>query len=161
MRITRFSHIFQRFPRLAFLLLPLLVTMQVSAPAAAGECEASVSLVDFGRLDLERGGNVSGEVIVTCDEPSRFSVALSSGVGSYRLRKMRGADGAELKYNLFVDPARRRIWGDGVSEGTQTIGGESDGRRPLVIPIYGIVPPRQSVLTGPYSDNLLVTVENL
>ncbi len=158
MQITRLS---QYVSRSLLWLLPLLVTMQVSAPAAAGDCEASVSLVDFGRLDLEKGGDVSGEVIVTCDQPGQFSVALSSGVGSYRFRRMRGTDGAELKYNLFVDPARRRIWGDGVSEGTQTIRGESDGRRPLVIPVYGIVPPRQSVLTGPYSDNLLVTIENL
>ena len=117
--------------------------------------------MDFGRLDLEHGGHVNGEVVVTCDKPGRFSLALSSGTGSYQLRKMRGVDGHVLKYNLFVDPARRRVWGDGVSSGTQTIRGESDGRRPLSIPVYGLVPPRQSVLTGPYSDNLLVTVENL
>ncbi|MEM8949742.1 MAG: spore coat U domain-containing protein [Pseudomonadota bacterium] len=147
--------------RLTLCLLTLLVMMQISAPAVAGECDASVSLVDFGRLDLERGGQVSGEVIVICDQPGQFSVALSSGIGSYRLRKMRGADGTELKYNLFVDPGRRSIWGDGVSEGTRTIRGESDGRKPLIIPVYGIVPPNQSVLTGPYSDNLLVTVERL
>ena len=116
-------------------------------------------MVDFGRLDLERGGNVSGEVIVNCDEPSRFSVALSAGLGDYRLRKMRGTDGHELTYNLFVDPGRQRVWGDGVSAGTQTIRGESDGRRPLTIPVYGVVPPRQSVLTGAYSDNLLVTIK--
>ena len=141
-------------------LLPFLVAWQVSGPAAAG-CEASVSLVDFGRLDLQRGGHVSGEVIVICDEPGRFSLALSQGTGNYRLRKMRGVDGGVLRYNLFVDSARRRIWGDGVSAGTQTIRGESDGRRPLSIPVYGLVPPRQSVLTGPYTDNLLVTVEKL
>ena len=120
-----------------------------------------MSLVDFGRLDLDRGGRVSGELIVTCDEPGRFSVALSPGLGSFRLRKMQGTDGSFLKYNLYVDSARRRIWGDGVSAGTQTIRGESDGRRPLIIPVYGVVPPQQSVLTGAYSDNLLVTVENL
>lgn len=151
---------FRHLRCLGLWLLPLLATMQVSAPAAAG-CEATVSLVDFGRLDLERGGDVAGEVIVTCDQPGNFSVALSPGIGDYRLRKMRGADGHELTYNLFVDPTKRRVWGDGVSAGTQTIRGESDGRRPQVIPVYGLVPPRQSVLTGAYSDNLLVTVENL
>ncbi len=140
--------------------LPFLVTLQVSAPAAAG-CDAVVSLVDFGKLDLERGGDVSGEVVVTCDQPGRFSVALSAGLGDYRLRKMRGGDGSDLVYNLFVDPGRRSVWGDGVSAGTRTILGENDGRRPSIIPIYAVVPPRQSVLTGSYRDNLLVTVDNL
>ena len=157
MRMTSAS---RRLLRLAAWLLPAFATMHVSAPAAAA-CEASVSLVDFGQLDLEQGGNVSGEVVVTCDQPGRFSVTATAGTGSYRLRKMIGTDGSELKYNLFVDPARRRIWGDGVSAGTQTIVGESDGRRPLTIPVYGKVPPRQSVLSGAYSDNLLVMVENL
>ncbi|MGI9510901.1 MAG: Csu type fimbrial protein [Geminicoccaceae bacterium] len=151
----------RRFPHLALWLLTLLATLQVTAPAAAGACEASVSLVDFGRLDLEQGGNVSGEVIVTCDQPGRFTVALSAGIGDYSRRKMRGSDGHELTYNLFVDPARQRVWGDGISAGTQAIQGESDGRRPLTIPVYGVVPPRQSVLTGAYSDNLVVTVQNL
>ena len=146
--------------RSAVWLVPLLVTWHISTPAVA-DCEASVSLVDFGRLDLEEGGDVSGEVTVICDEPGRFSVALSEGRGSFRLRKMKGSNGSELRYNLFVDSGRRSVWGDGVSSGTQTIRGESDGRRPLSIPVYGTVPPRQSVVAGPYSDNLLVTVENL
>ncbi len=141
-------------------LIPFLMMLQVSVPAAAG-CEASVSLVDFGRLDLERGGEVTGELIVNCDEPGGFSIGLSPGIGDFTKRRMRGSDGAELVYNLFVDPARRRVWGDGVSAGTQRIKGENDGRRPSIIPIYGIVPSRQSVLTGPYSDNLLVTIEKL
>jgi spore coat protein U-like protein len=136
------------------------MTWQVSGPAVAG-CEASVSLVDFGKLDLDRGENVSGELVVTCDQPAAFSVALSAGIGDHMRRKMRGVDGAELRYNLFVDAARRRVWGDGVSAGTQTIRGENDGRRPSIIPIYGVVPSRQKVLVGPYSDNLLVTVEEL
>jgi spore coat protein U-like protein len=148
------------YRRLILLLLPFLLTWHLSGPAMAN-CEASVSLVDFGQLDLDEGANVSGEVVVTCNQPARFNLALSSGLGDYRLRKMLGSDGDELTYNLFVDPARRRVWGDGISGGTQTIKGENDGRRPSIIPIYAFVPPRQSVLTGSYRDNLLVTVENL
>lgn len=149
-----------RIRRFIACLLPFLVLLQISAPAAAG-CEASISLMDFGRLDLEKGGEVTGELVVNCDEPGSFSVGLSPGLGDYVGRKMRGADGTELRYNLFVDPTRRRIWGDGVSAGTQRIKGENDGRRPSIIPVYGLIPSRQSVLTGAYSDNLLVSVERL
>lgn len=148
------------YRRLAVWLLPFLVLLPVSNPAYA-DCQATVSLVDFGQLDLDKGSNVNGEVIVTCDQPARFNLALSAGLGDFRLRKMLGSDGGELLYNLFVDPGRRSIWGDGVSGGTQTIRGENDGRRPSIVPIYGIVPSRQSVLTGAYRDDLLVTVEKL
>jgi spore coat protein U-like protein len=141
-------------------LLAFLMTLQVSAPAIAG-CQATVSLMDFGRLDLEDEGEVTGELVVSCDEPGGFSVGLSPGLGRFAGRIMRGDDGNELHYNLFVDPARQRIWGDGVSAGTQTINGENDGRRPSIIPIYGVVPSGQNVFTGGYSDNLLVTIEKL
>lgn len=149
-----------RTRQLLWCLALFLVTLQVSAPAAAG-CEARVSLVDFGRLDLDDGGEVTGELIVNCDEPGGFSVGVSAGIGDFSGRKMRGADGHELRYNLFVDPTRQRVWGDGISGGTQTIKGENDGRRPSVIPIYGIIPSKQSVLVGAYSDNLQVSVEKL
>lgn len=137
-----------------------LAALTLGTPARAA-CDANISLLDFGRLDLERGGQVTGEVIVNCDEPGRFSIGLSPGLGDFTRRRMQGSGGTELIYNLFVDPARQRIWGDGISAGTQTIQGENDGRRPSVIPIYGQVPSNQRVLTGPYSDNLLVTVEKL
>ena len=156
----RVNPIIRSCRRLITWLIPFLMILEVSQPAYA-DCEASVSMVDFGELDLDKGGNVNGEVIVTCDQPARFNLALSQGIGDFRLRKMLGSDGGELRYNLFVDPARRSIWGDGVSGGTQTIRGENDGRRPSIIPIYAFVPARQSVLTGAYSDNLIVTVENL
>lgn len=142
------------------LVLMMASILGLSRPASA-ECDATLSLMDFGKLDLERGARVTGELVVDCDEPGRFSVGLSQGIGSFKGRRMRGTDGAELRYNLFVDSARQRIWGDGVTAGTQIIKGDSDGRRPSIIPIYGIVPSRQSVLIGPYIDNLLVTVEKL
>jgi len=148
------------YRRSLFWLLPFLAISQISSPASAN-CEASVSLVDFRKVDLDKGGNVSGEVIVTCDQPTRFKLAFSAGIGDFRLRKMLAGDGSELHYNLFVDAGRRSVWGDGISGGTQTIRGDNDDRRPSIIPIYAVVPPRQSVLTGAYRDSLLVTVEDL
>ena len=156
----RIAKHFRHFPRITACLLALVATLPTSVPAAAG-CQATVSLMDFGRLDLDEGGDVSGELVVTCDQPGSFNVALSAGLGDYSRRKMQNAEGSELIYNLYVDSSRQRVWGDGVSAGTQAIRGESDGRRPAIIPVYGVVPPNQSVLTGPYRDNLLVTVGNL
>lgn len=71
------------------LLLPFLAVLLSTAPAVA-DCDATISLVDFGRLDLQRGGDITGELVVQCDQPSEFSVTLSAGLGDYVRRRMRG-----------------------------------------------------------------------
>ena len=63
-----------------------------------------------------------------------------------------------LRYNLYVDPARQRVWGDGESGGTARIAGESDGRKAVTYTIYGRIPGRQSVRTGHYHDSVKVSV---
>jgi spore coat protein U-like protein len=136
----------------AALLLP-------AAAAAQPPCDVSLSLVDFGRLELRQGGEITGRVSVRCDRPTRFALVLSEGHGSYRMRRMRGPEGHELRYNLFVDPARRLVWGDGVSEGTARLVGESDGRRGAELVVYGRVPAGQRVPAGSYGDALAVVIE--
>lgn len=130
------------------------------APPAADACEVSVSLVDFGRVDLDRGGEITGEVAVRCPTARRFALSLSPGHGDYRMRRMRGPDGAELKYNLFVDPARVRVWGDGVTAGTARLTGRTDGRKATLITVYGRIPSDQRAgRAGAYADALTVTLE--
>jgi spore coat protein U-like protein len=129
------------------------------AGAALGACDVSFSLVDFGRVDLARGGEITGRVTVACDRPRRFELAASAGQGRFGQRLMRGPGGTPLAYNLYVDPARTRIWGDGVHAGTSTIGGRSDGRRRVDLAVYGRVWGRQSVAPGAYSDTVSITVE--
>jgi spore coat protein U-like protein len=133
----------------------LLALALAAAPARAG-CQASVSLVDFGALDLRRGGTLTGALSVACDGAQAFAVTASAGYGSFAQRAMRGPDGHVLYYNLFVDPGRRLVWGDGVAGGTTVIHGLSDGRRPVSIPVYAQVPPGQIVLAGAYSDAVVV-----
>jgi spore coat protein U-like protein len=129
------------------------------AAAAEVPCDVSLSLVDFGRLEGRSGGEITGRVSVRCDRPTRFALTLSEGHGSYRMRRMRGPEGRELRYNLFVDPARRLVWGDGVSEGTARLVGESDGRRSAELVVYGRVAPGQAVPPGSYADALAVAIE--
>ena len=126
--------------------------------AVAGACDVRISLVDFGRLDFEKGEDVTGELSVACDAPRAFAVTATRGLGDYDMRRMRSADGAELRYNLFVDPARRRVWGDG-SGGTARLVGQTDGRRPATFTIYGYVPGGQKVRRGSYSDSVTVALE--
>ena len=130
----------------------------VPAPAAA-LCDASLSMVDFGRVEFRRDNEITGRVTVTCSEPGPFEVGASAGNGDFRERRMRGPQGDELRYNLYVDAARRRVWGDGMAGGTARIAGTSDGRRPETFTIYGRLPAGQTVAPGGYQDSVQVTIE--
>ena len=135
----------------------LLLTAVVAAgPARGAGCDVEFKLVDFGRLDFRRGGDITGRVEVACAEPAEFTVELTPGFGDYGERRMRGPGGAELRYNLYVDPGRRLVWGDGASGGTAVLRGRNDGRRPTTLPVYGRVPGGQRVPPGSYGDNLAV-----
>ena len=70
---------------------------------------------------------------------------------------MTAAGGSSLSYNIFADPKLSQIWGDGfhVNGPTVSIPG---GLRPLRIPIYAAIPPRQFVAMGSYGDELFVTL---
>jgi spore coat protein U-like protein len=129
-----------------------------AAPAAWAACEVDFRLVDFGQLDFRRGGAITGRVVVACDRPTAFTLALTPGFGSYAERRMRGPGGAELRYNLYVDPGYRHVWGDGASDGTATLQGATDGRAPVTLTVHGRVPGGQRVPPGPYADNLAVSL---
>ena len=126
--------------------------------AAAPACQASVTMVDFGRVDHREGGDITGQLTVTCDGPTAFEVAASPGYGSYGGRTMVGPKEAVLRYNLYVDAARQRVWGDGDSGGTARIAGQSDGRKAVTYTIYGRIHDGQRMRTGRYYDSVKVTV---
>jgi spore coat protein U-like protein len=151
MRVTR--------PHAFALALAVVVPGLAAEPAvAAPACQASVTLVDFGRVDYKQGGDITGQLTVICDGPTAFEVSASPGYGSYQGRTMVGPKEAVLRYNLYVDPARQRVWGDGESGGTARITGQSDGRKAVTYTIYGRIPDRQSVRTGHYYDSVKVSV---
>ena len=142
----------------AFSLAVVLAGLAAGPAVAAPACHASVTMVDFGRVDYKEGGDITGQLTVTCDGPTDFEVSASSGYGSYGGRTMVGPRETVLRYNLYVDPARRRVWGDGESGGTARITGQSDGRKAVTYTIYGRIPDRQSVRTGRYYDSAKVSV---
>jgi spore coat protein U-like protein len=141
------------------LVLAATAALVAAAPAeAAPACNASVTMVDFGRVDYKEGGDITGHLTVTCDGPTGFAVSASPGYGSYQERTMLGPRGTVLRYNLYVDAARQRVWGDGDSGGTARIKGQSDGRKAVSYTIYGRIPDGQSVRSGRYRDAVRVSV---
>lgn len=87
-----------------------------------------------------------------------YTVLLSAGdAGSYSPRKLSG--GAHtLSYNLYTDPLRTIVWGDG-SGGTTSITGAFALPGAIDHTVYGRLPAQQNVGAGVYSDTITATID--
>jgi spore coat protein U-like protein len=151
----------------------LLVLLGAACPAGAvSDCSISTTGVAFGVYDTYATApdDSTGTVTIACNylggkaDQLSFSVALSTGTsGNYAQRRLQ-AGSQLLRYNLYSDLARTKVWGDGsagttVASGTFTLGpGVGNGRRELALPVYGRIAARQDVLSGNYADAILVTL---
>ena len=123
--------------------------------SAAAACTASSSGLNFGQYDPFSPAPLEGvgRINLQCDGPLTVEVGLSQGQGSFAERRLIAGAGA-LVYNLFIDEQHTTVWGDGAgSTATVTISGSSG-----IIPIYGIVAPRQNVAPGVYEDMIFVSI---
>lgn len=139
---------------------------------AAADCTVSAVGVNFGVYDpyLTTPDDSVGEITVTCTHLSgpaievRYTLTLSTGSsGSYAPRRLR-AGPALLGYNLWSDPARSSIWGNGsagtvIVTGLLKVGpGVGNGVRTAVYPIYGRIPALQDAAEGDYLDSIVATL---
>lgn len=130
--------------------------------ATAATCRFTVQPVDFGLYNPGSPAplDVTGSVEVRCSgSPGSFVLTISqSSTGGFAPRRMVSGPYL-LEYNLYADPARQRIWGDGTGGTVVNSGEKPSGGRPVSFsfPIYGRIFPRQSVGEGFYADTLLVT----
>lgn len=137
-------------------------------------CNVSVAPLGFGVYDtLSRVDNqVNGDVTLACEliAPNAahrisYSIAIGAGdSGSFARRTMRAPGRPDrLEYNVFlsrVSPST--IWGDGTGGSVPATGSitvnKSTPRKPLSIPMIGVIPAGQTVGAGVYSDTLTVTI---
>jgi spore coat protein U-like protein len=137
-------------------------------PLATAECTVSGINLVFGSYDPFRLAptDSTGNIAVTCSGEAGmkvgYGISLNAGnAGSFAPRQMRlTGSNATLGYNLYLDPARSQIWGDG-NAGTfpkvdgYALTGLSSTRN---YPVYGRIPARQNVLIGPYLDTIMITL---
>jgi spore coat protein U-like protein len=136
----------------------------VSARALLGSCSFSVVTgVSFGNYDPLNATPLdqTGTIVFACTgliPLQTVTVDLSTGSsGSYAVRTMvRGA--GTLNYNLFLDPTRTAIWGNGMP-GTVHFGpvllvnGVNE-----TLTIYGRIPAQQTSPVGNYTDTVVATI---
>jgi len=147
------------FRSLAFFLYAVL--FPASAHAICTSFGVTATALDFGVYDPDASGPSSSTATVTVQcgvgiLPA-FSVALSSGGGTYAQRFM--INGTErLNYNLYADAAHMTVWGDGTGatvvqslSGLITLGSTR-------YTVYGLIDSGQYPAPGGYSDTITATV---
>ena len=139
-------------------LILLACVLAVALPQAwSANCTVSTSGLNFGTYDVFSSLNddVTATITVNCTKNKSYSIALSSGSGTFASRTLTSTGGV-LAYNLFLDATHLTIWGDG-SSGTSIFSGMGTGAN-IGTPVYGRIPARQNVRVGSYSDLITVTV---
>jgi spore coat protein U-like protein len=136
-----------------------------TAEGFAFNCGVTTTPVNFINYDVFSltPAYSTGIVAVSCSSPDRHPLPVnisinSGGSGTFNPRQMRAATGTDrLNYYLFTNASRTVIWGDGTS-GTSTVTNMVTRNVPWNATIFGMLPPRQNLSAGSYSDTLLVTV---
>jgi spore coat protein U-like protein len=140
------------------------IALLTSTDAYAIRCKVSVNPINFGIYMPVSPTNVdvNGQIDVRCQaQPGSFTVIIGPGVSGNQLARTLSAGGTGLlDYNLYIDAARTRIWGDGNLPTFVVSGVRSSRGRPTnyIYPVYGRIFAGQGANPGIYNDNLLVTV---
>jgi spore coat protein U-like protein len=150
-------------PRAAMAAMLLLTA---SAANAIPACTVSIVPVAFGAYSplSDASRESMGSVAVSCSDAVSsavsYSIALGAGAGTYASRLM-ASGGYPLAYNLFTDPGRNLVWGDGTG-GSSTVGDSyTIATSPTLrsYPVYGRIPGGQTQAhQGTYADSITVTV---
>lgn len=139
-------------PCAAFLAAPLLL---LAMPAQAASCRVSPQDVHFGQYDPTSASPTEtvGNITITCDVQTAFEIALGPGTGTYAARTMTSGANA-MTYNLYSDPQRTIVWGDG-GGGSNTVSAATVEHD---FPVYGRATARQNLPAGAYTDIVTITV---
>lgn len=133
----------------------------IAQPSFADKCTITTTPVVFGSYDVfETTDNVNGVGTLTIGGVGKaclnsYPVTLGTGQsGNYAARVMKDVSGANsLYYNLYTNPARTIIWGDGN-------GGSSSVTAVQNVPlsVFGRISAGQDAAIGFYSDFITATV---
>jgi spore coat protein U-like protein len=138
----------------------ILAMAVLCAPAFAATCTVSSGGVAFGAYNSlgHRSYDTIGQVTVSCSgaqgETVSFTLSLTTISVRSTGRRLRGGK-QSLQYDLYLDPGRTHVWGDGTA-GTSAIKGSivlSNGHGSQNCTVYGRMPGGQNDAgSGAYTD---------
>ena len=88
-----------------------------------------------------------------------IEISMSRGSSGTYDRRMRGVND-EVRYNIYLDPARTIIWGDGTG-GTSTHIKKNVEPSNVVqtVQVFGRMPAGQNATGGAYADMIVITID--
>lgn len=140
--------------RLAPAVLATALIAVSATPASAAVCSVSSPGLAFGNYNTLSSSALdgTGDISVSCDLLTSFTVKLSAGSGTIDQRVMT-AGTSQLNYNLYTDSGRTTVWGDGITGSTVSATGVA-----VTLPVYGRIPGLQNVVAASYGDSITITV---
>ncbi len=117
-------------------------------------CTIEGGTLDFGQYVTGQSGDLDGvgEIVLTNCE-GQVTIAMDGGsAGSVSARRMANA-GNTLDYQLYRDPSRSQIWG----QGGQAFLGQILASQ-ATLQVFGRIPGGQSVPAGTYTDTVNITL---
>lgn len=132
------------------------------ARAADAACTIGTTPLSFGTYDVfaTSPDDSTGTITFRCGNAD-VDVSITFGPGtanSYAPRKMSGAGGDKLSYNIYIDANRTTVWGDGTGGSTMFTRHNPQNNRDINVSFYGRVPGGQDVAVGDYADTVVVTI---
>ena len=132
-------------------------TLTVQASVAANCTISSTATLDFGAYDPVTANAVSPK-----DGTAAMTVACTKGfvptIGIPPAGRTMTGGGDTLNYELYQNPGRSTVWGDGTGGTTLFTPPSAPGKGGTAYTIYGRIPGGQDVGVASYSGTILVTV---
>jgi spore coat protein U-like protein len=144
-------------------LAAIAVSVTSTSAAALSSCAImGVTGMSFGAYDSQDGRptDSTGAVSIRCtgvEAMDSVQIHLGRGGANSSIARSMRFQNDRLAYNLYVDAQRTLIWGDGTG-GTAIYSRRPPDGAEVSVPVFGRIPPRQSVVPGPYTDLVVVTV---
>jgi len=126
-------------------------------------CTTTTKSVHFGPYDYRSPAplQANGELAVTCDSNTAFTVYMNAGQNSgssFTPRVLKSLQGSGfLNYNLYTDPSHTKIWGD--NTGGTFVKSHDGSSQSKSFVVYGQIPAKQTAGAGDYFDVITITVQ--
>lgn len=127
----------------------------------ATQCNIVTSAMSFGAYDplSATPSDTTTTIGITCrtKKPQIVTIQVSGGnSGTASVRNLMNG-GSALIYNLYSNPGRSQIIGDGTG-GSTTLTRSVSRDAPWDVTLYGRIPALQVIPPGLYSDSLVATI---